>query len=58
MVINAELKPGDYDIGCASHRIFHVISRGPSVMNFLKDAGIEHKSIQASSSHHSTVPQI
>ena len=26
MVINAELKPGEYDIGWISHRVIHVIS--------------------------------
>ena len=45
MVINAELKPGEYDIGRTSHCIIHVISRGPSIMNFHEDARIEHESI-------------
>ena len=40
------------------HHIIHVISRGPSVMNFRDDAGIERESIQASSYHYSTVLQI
>ena len=58
MVVNAELKPGEYDIGRISHRIIHVISRGPSIMNFGEDAGIEHESSRAASYHHSTIPQI
>ena len=54
-VINAELRPGEYNIGWASCRISHVLSRCPSVMNFCEDAGIERVSIQVSSYHHSTV---
>ena len=42
----------------AEHYIIHVISRGPSVMNFRDVAGIECESIQASSYHHPTIPQI
>ena len=42
----------------AEHHITHIISRDPSIKNFREDAGIEYKSIQASSYHHSTVPQI
>ena len=55
MVVNAELKASEYDIGRKSHHIIHVISWGPSVMNFRVD---ESESIQASLYHHSTVPQI
>ena len=58
MVVNAELKPGEYDIGRISHHIIHVITRGLSTMNFGKDAGIEHESSRAASYHHSAVPQI
>ena len=58
MVVNGELNPDEYDIGRKSHRIIHVISRGPSVINFHEDAEIERESIQASLYHHSTVPQI
>ena len=58
MVVNTELKPGEYDIGWASHCLIHVISRGPSVVNFRKDAELEHESIQGSSYHHFTLPQI
>ena len=47
MVINAELKPGEY-----------VIARGLSVINSREDDEIECESIQASSYHHYTVPQI
>ena len=57
MVINAELKPGEYDIGCASLHIIHAISRGLSI-NFREDTGIERESIQASLYRHSTIPQI
>ena len=42
----------------AEHHIIRAISRGPSVMNVCEDAGIERESIQASSYHPSTVPQI
>ena len=40
------------------HHIFHVISQSQRVINFCEDAGIERKSIQASSYHYSTIPQI
>ena len=55
MVVNAELKPGEYYIGRILHHIIHVISWGPSIMNFRED---ESESIQASLYHHSTVPLI
>ena len=41
-----------------NHITIHVISRGPSVMDFREVAGIECESIQASSYHHSIIPAV